>query len=233
MTAQVAPPSPFALFLRRLLADAIGTFGLVFAGCGAVVVGATYPNTIDHYGICVAFGVVVAAMVFAVGHVSGAHLNPAVTIAFAAMGKFPWREVPAYIISQCIAAIGASYAVRFLLADAANLGATVPGIPILPALILEIVLTFFLMFVIAAVATDSRAQGQFAAVAVGGTVALLALVGGPLTGASMNPARTLGPALASGVFDGFWIYAVGPVVGAVAGAWTYQVVAWRPDLDRT
>jgi aquaporin NIP len=234
MPEPVPPPADGLLLLgRRVLADALGTFALVFAGCGAVVVGATRPGTIDHLGVSAAFGVVVAAMIFAVGHISGAHLNPAVSVAFAAMGRFPWREVPAYVLGQVLGAIGAAWAVRALFGDAASLGATVPAVPLVPALALEALLTFFLRFVIAAVATDSRAQGQLAAVAVGGTVGLLALVGGPATGASMNPARTLGPAVASGELTGLWIYLVAPVVGAVLGAWTYQLVAWRPDLDRT
>lgn len=227
------PPPHALLFLRRLVAEAVGTGLLVFAGCGAVVVENANPGALGGgYGISVVFGLIVAAMVFTIGHVSGAHINPAVSVAFAAMGVFPWKEVPAYIVSQLLGASAGALAVRLLIGTAGKLGATTPSTGLLPAVGLEVALTFVLMFVIAGVATDSRAQGQFAAIAVGLTVALLAMFGGPLTGASMNPARTLGPALVGTTFDGLWIYLTAPFAGAVAGAWTYQWIAWRPDLDR-
>ena len=209
---------------QRALADAIGTFALVFTGCGAVVV-ETMHGGLGHLGVCAVFGLVVGVMIFATGHISGAHFNPAVTVAFASIGRFPWREVPAYILAQLLAALLASAAVLLMIGDAASLGATTPSIPLVTALGIETVLTFFLMFVITAVATDSRAAGQLAAVAIGGTVTVGALVGGPLTGASMNPARTLGPGLISGSLDGLLIYLIGPVIGAILGAWAYQVIA--------
>jgi len=217
--------------LRKAGADAVGTFALVFAGCGAVVVEAQ-TGALGHVGVCMVFGLVVAVMICATGHISGAHFNPAVTLAFAATGSFPWREVPAYVIAQLIAAVVASAAILGLVGSEASLGATTPSVDLGPAIGLEILLTFFLMFVIKAVATDSRAAGNIAALAIGGTVALCALMGGPLTGASMNPARSLGPALVSGVFDHQWLYIVAPIVGAIAGAWVYSVVACGP-ADQT
>jgi aquaporin NIP len=185
-------------------------------------------HALGHVGVCMTFGLVVGVMVFATGHVSGAHLNPAVTLAFASRGSFPWREVPAYIVGQCLAAIAASAAILTMVGSEASLGATVPGTDIARAAGLEVLLTFFLMFVIKSVATDSRASGHVAALAIGGTVALCALMGGPLTGASMNPARSLGPALVSGNVTALWLYLWAPVVGACLGAWVYDLVACGP-----
>ena len=213
--------------LRKAAADGVGTFALVFAGCGAAVVDAQ-TQALGHLGVCAVFGLVVGAMIFATGHVSGAHFNPAVTLAFAAVGRFPWREVPAYVLAQSVAAVLASAAVLGLIGSEAALGATVPSVGLGPAVGLEVVLTFFLMFVITSVATDSRASGNVAAIAIGSTVALAALVGGPLTGASMNPARSLAPALLAGVTEAQWVYVVGPVIGAWLGAFTYQAVACGP-----
>ena len=217
--------------LRKVAADAIGTFALVFAGCGAIVLDAD-GGALGHVGISAVFGLVVAVMVAATGHVSGAHFNPAVTLAFAAVGRFPWREVPAYVLGQVVAAVTASLCVRALVGEAADLGTTVLTVSLGTGIGVEFLLTFFLMFVITSVATDARASGQFAAPAIGGAVAVCALVGGPLTGASMNPARSLGPALVSGQVDGLWLYLVVPVMGAVVGARTYQLVRCGP-ADRS
>lgn len=219
--------TPVIPLSRRALADAIGTFALVFLGCGAVVVEAR-SGALGHMGVSLVFGLVVGAMISATGHISGAHFNPAVTLAFAAIGRFPWRDLPAYVAGQLIAATLGALAVQQLIGDAAHLGATLPAVPLLHGMAIEAVLTFMLMFVITAVATDGRAAGQLAAVAIGAAVAMGALMGGPLTGASMNPARTLGPALMSGQFAGLWIYMVGPAIGAVAGAATYRFVACGP-----
>ncbi len=221
------PPTITFPLLRKALADGLGTFALVFVGCGAIVVDAQQGG-LGHTGVCLAFGLVVGVMVCATGHISGAHFNPAVTLAFATIGRFPWRQVPAYILAQTMAAVFAALLVSALLGNVANLGATVPSVSLGSALGIEGVLTFLLMFVITGVATDGRASGHLAAVAIGGAVTLGALVGGPLTGASMNPARTLGPAVVSGTFDGLVIYLVAPVIGAVAGAWTYGLVACAP-----
>lgn len=213
--------------LRKAAAEAIGTFTLVFAGCGAIVVNAQ-SGALGHVGVCLTFGLVVAGMIFATGHVSGAHLNPAVTVAFASTGAFPWRQVPAYVAAQLGAALLGSLAIAALIGTDAHLGATLPAQGLAQAVALEALFTAVLMFVIQSVATDARASGQLAAVAIGGTVALLALMGGPLTGASMNPARSLGPALVSGELTGAWLYVVGPVLGALGGAGAYRVVACGP-----
>lgn len=212
-----------ASLIPKLVAEAVGTYFLVFAGCGAVVADVHFEAGLGTLGIALAFGLVVMAMVQAIGHISGAHINPAVTVAFAALGRLPRRQVIPYVAAQCVGAIAAAGTLRLLLAPEGALGATVPAGEVGQSLGLEIVLSFLLMFVITAVATDARAVGQIASLAIGGTVALCALFGGPVSGASMNPARSLGPALFSGELAPMWIYVVGPVVGALAGAFTYQL----------
>ena len=206
---------------NKLLAEFVGTFALVFAGCGAVVADAVTGGAVSHVGIALTFGLVVCVMIYATGHVSGAHFNPAVSVGFAAAGRFPWSEVPAYAASQCAAAVVAIGLLRALTGEAERLGATVPSVGAGAGLGFEIVLTFFLMFVISAVATDHRAEGTMAGVAIGGTVALCALFGGPFTGASMNPARTLGPALFTGQWDSAWVYLAGPLAGATLASLLY------------
>ena len=218
-------PPPTTL-LRRTAADAFGTFALVFAGCGAVMVEATQGG-LGHLGVCSVFGLVVGAMIFATGHISGAHFNPAVTLAFASIGRFPWRDTLPYIAGQIAAATGAAALLRVLLGDRVLVGATTFSMPAGSAFTIEVVLTAFLMFVITAVATDKRSAPGFAALAIGATVALCALMGGPLTGASMNPARSLGPAIVAGLLDGQWLYLLAPVVGAQLGAWAYALIAFK------
>ena len=211
---------------RRVASEMVGTFALVFAGCGAIVVDAG-GGGIGHVGIALTFGLVVMVMIYAVGHIGGAHFNPAVTIAFASAGHFSWREAPAYIGGQCLAALLASALIAATIGTGANLGATAPTAGIGSAVIAELVLTFLLMFVIAAVATDSRASGQLAGVAIGGTVTVGALMGGPISGASLNPARSLGPALVSGHLDALWLYLTVPIVGAVLAALLYRWLSVR------
>jgi MIP family channel proteins len=207
---------------RRLAAEALGTFCLVFAGTGAVVVNAVAGNPLGHGGVAAAFGLVVAIMIFGLGHLSGAHINPAVTVAFAAARHFPAREAVPYVIAQLAGAILASLALRGLFGLAGDLGVTQPDhVGLLGALVLEAGLSAVLMIVILAVATDTRAVGSMAAIAIGAPIALEALVMGPITGASMNPARSLAPALVSGNLTDLWIYLVGPVAGALAGAAVY------------
>jgi MIP family channel proteins len=211
--------------LRRSVAEGLAAFALVFAGCGAVVTNATHPGPLGAVGVSLVFGLVIMVMIYATGHLSGAHINPAVTIAFTLTRHFPVRDAVAYIGAQLA---GASAGALLLLAEwsskPARLGATVPSVSTGSALVYEIVLTAFLMFVIIAVATDTRAVGAAAAIAIGGTVGLDALFGGPITGASMNPARSFGPALVSGTWTDFWIYVIGPVIGAALGALAYQFV---------
>jgi MIP family channel proteins len=208
---------------RTLLAEAIGTFGLVFAGCGAIVINAE-TGAIGHIGIAITFGLIIMTMIYAVGHISGAHFNPVVTLAFAVTRHLPWPRAVGYWAAQLIGAIAAAALLRGLFGNTARLGTTLPAGSDRQSLLLEGVLTFFLMFVIISVATDVLAVGQAAAIAIGGTVGLEAMFAGPISGASMNPARSLGPALVSGTWDSQWIYVVGPLVGAVLGALCYQFI---------
>jgi aquaporin NIP len=218
--------------LQRAAAEVVGTFGLVFAGCGAIIINAISGGTVGHLGIGLTFGLIVMTMIYATGHISGAHFNPAVTLAFAATRHFPLALVPVYLGAQFSGAVAASVALRLLFGDVAHLGTTLPSGSVRQSFGLEVVLTFFLMFVIISVATDTRAVGQAAAIAIGGTVGLEALFAGPISGASMNPARSLAPALVSGTWQDQWIYLVAPVIGAVAGALVYQLVRGHPPTDR-
>ncbi|HEY1014052.1 MAG TPA: aquaporin [Herpetosiphonaceae bacterium] len=209
--------------LRRAGAELIGTYALVTAGCGAVVVNSA-SQALTHVGVAATFGLIVMVMIAATGHLSGAHFNPAVTVAFALTRHFPWREVPAYAGGQLAGAVGGALTLRGLFGAAAGLGATVPSGSVGQSFGLEVLLSAVLMFVIVAVATDTRAVGQLAAAAIGGTVALEALWGGPVSGASMNPARSLGPALVAGVWEAQWLYLVAPFAGAALGALLYQAL---------
>ena len=210
---------------RRAAAEGLAAFALVFAGCGAIVTDTEYDGTLGSVGVALVFGLIIMVMVYATGHLSGAHINPAVTVAFTLTRHFPVRDAAAYVGAQLA---GAGAGALLLLAvwpeGPADLGATVPSVGLGSAFVYELVLTAFLMFVIIAVATDTRAVGAAAAIAIGGTVALDALVGGPVTGASMNPARSFGPALAAGQWSDFWLYLAGPLAGAAVGALAYQLV---------
>jgi len=208
---------------RALLAEAIGVFCLVFCGCGAIMVETKFGG-LGSVGIAFAFGLAIMTMVYAVGHVSGAHLNPAVSLAFGLSRHFPMPRVGAYWIAQCLGAIAAAAVLRSSLGNVADVGATVPSGSNAQAVLWEVVLTFFLMFVIMAVATDVRAVGEAAAIAIGGAVALGSLAGGAVSGASMNPARSLGPALISGSFGSLWVYLLAPPLGALLAALAYQFV---------
>jgi MIP family channel proteins len=211
--------------VRRALAEGLAAFALVFAGCGAVVADAQYGGALGAVGIAMTFGLVITVMVYATGHLSGAHINPAVTIAFTLTRHFPRRDAVAYVAAQLAGATVGALLLLAVWTDApANLGATVPSVAAGSAFVYETVLTAFLMFVIMAVATDTRAVGAAAAIAIGGTVGLDALFGGLVSGASMNPARSLGPALAAGEWTDFWLYVAGPVLGAALGALAYQGV---------
>jgi aquaporin NIP len=203
--------------LRAHVAEFIGTFALVFFGCGAIAVG-----HLPADGVALAFGLVIAVMIYALGHVSGAHFNPAVSIGFALGRHFPWPRVATYAVAQVAGATAGALVLRATLGPGVPLGVTHPAGPDSQAVVWEAILTFVLMLVITAVATDVRAVGEAAALAIGGAVALGALVGGPVTGASMNPARSIGPALVAGDVGGLWIYVAGPVLGAAAAALLYR-----------
>lgn len=208
---------------RSLAAEAIGTFALVFAGCGAIMVEAQ-TGALGQLGVAFSFGLVIMAMVYALGHVSGAHFNPAVSAAFALTRHFPWPRVFLYWSAQAGGAIAAALVLRGSLGEVAGIGATLPSGSQGQSFLWEAILTFFLMFVIMAVATDTRSVGEAAAIAIGGTVGLDALFGGPISGASMNPARSLGPAVVSGDLRALWIYLTAPFLGAALGALAYQLV---------
>lgn len=207
---------------QRLLSEATGTFLLVFIGAGSAAVNRWSGGAVTGTGIALAFGFVILGGVYSLGHISGAHFNPAVTAGFWWSGRFPRSEVAPYWAAQLAGATAAAFLLRILLGPAADAMATLPVLPPGASLLTELVLTFFLVLVVMAVATDARVAGPVAGLAVGLTVAADALMGGPLTGASMNPARSLGPALATGQWSGHWIYWVGPLAGAALAALTYE-----------
>jgi len=208
---------------RALVAEAIGTFALVFAGCGAIMVDAK-THQLGHIGVAISFGLVIMFGIYAVGHISGAHFNAAVTFAFALTRHFPWPRALAYWGAQFVGAITAAALLRASLGNIANVGATYPSGSSGQSFLWELVMSAFLMFVILAVATDTRAVGEAAAIAIGGTIGLDAMFGGPISGASMNPIRSLAPGIVSGDLHAIWIYLLAPLVGTAIGGLAYQFV---------
>lgn len=208
--------------VRRATAEAIGTFFLVLIGPGTVMVNAHVGGLVGPVGVSLAFAFVVIAMVYALGHLSGAHINPAVTVAFWSVRRFPSAQVLPYIAAQSAGALAASWALRAALGPVGDLGATLPKIPNMSAFWVEWLLSFALMFVIMAVATDERVADGFAPIAVGLTVGFCAMMGGPLTGASMNPARSFGPAVVGNLWRAHWIYWLAPMTGMMAAARVYD-----------
>jgi aquaporin NIP len=207
--------------IRRAGAELLGTYALVTAGCGAIVVNAQ-TGALTHVGIALTFGLIITVMIAATGHISGAHFNPAVTLAFAVTQHFPWREVVYYVMAQVTGAILGALTLRLLFEGSSSLGETLPSGAVMQSFWLEVLLTAVLMFVIISVATDTKAIGAPAALAIGFTVALDAMWGGPISGASMNPARSIGPALVAGVWENQWVYVFAPIIGAIIGAGLYQ-----------
>jgi MIP family channel proteins len=203
--------------MRRIVAEFVGTFALVFAGTGAIVINDVSGGTVSHVGIALTFGLIVLAMIYAVGDVSGAHLNPAVTVGFFAAHRFEGRWVAPYIASQCAGAILASLVLRLMFPTNAMLGATLPAGDPFQSFALEAVLTWLLMFVILSVSTGSKEKGILAGVAVGSVIALEAMFAGPISGASMNPARSLAPAIVAMRLDSLWVYLTAPIIGAGVG----------------
>ena len=210
--------------MQKLAAELFGTFALVFAGTGAIVINDVSGGTVSHVGIAFTFGLIVLAMIYALGDVSGCHLNPAVTLGFLLARRFEGRMVIPYIVSQCLGAILASVTIRLMFPTNATLGATLPAGGALQSFVLEFILTLILMFVILSVSTGSKEKGVLAGVAVGSVIALEALFAGPISGASMNPARSLAPALVSLRLDGLWIYLTAPLLGACASVLTCRCI---------
>jgi aquaporin Z len=201
--------------MNKLLSEFIGTFALVFAGTGAIVINHASGGAITHPGIALTFGLIILAMIYTFGDVSGAHFNPAVTIAFAAARRFAWREVPGYVGAQILGALAASVLMRLLFPADSLLGATTPAGPPMQSFVLEVVLTFLLMLVILSVSTGAKEKGITAGIAIGAVIALEAMFAGPISGASMNPARSIGPALVSGHLGHLWVYIAAPFLGAL------------------
>jgi aquaporin Z len=203
--------------MKKYYAEIIGTFSMVFCGCGAMTINEITNGSISHVGVAITWGLIVMAMIYAFGETSGAHFNPAVTIGFAFAKKFAWPEVPKYILAQAIGAIFASFILWFLFPESQFLGETTPTGGFLPykAAILEFLLTFFLMVVIINISTGSKEIGSAAAIAVGGVILLEAMFAGPMTKASMNPIRSIAPAIFTGNFQYLWLYITAPISGAI------------------
>lgn len=208
--------------MRKYTAEAIGTFAIVFCGTGAIIINQETNGTVSHAGIAITFGLIVMSMIYALGNISGAHLNPAVSIAFTLAGRFSLKEALPYIISQITGALLASLSLRYLFPNNEILGATIPAGSASQSFILEFILTFFLMLVIINVATGSKEQGMFAGLAIGGVVLLEAMFSGPISGASMNPARSLAPAVISGHMEHLWIYLTATTSGAALAIPTWK-----------
>lgn len=217
--------------MQKYLAEAIGTFALVFCGTGAIVINEVSGGAVTHVGIAMSFGLVVLAMIYALGDVSGAHLNPAVTLGFWAYRVFPGRQIPGYLAAQTAGALAASGLLRMLFPTSRTLGATLPAGSAMQSFILEIVLAFILMLVILRVSQGARETGWFAGIAIGATVALEALFAGPICGASMNPVRSLAPALVSGNLSQLWIYLVAPLLGVLPAVFAGKILFKnKPDM---
>lgn len=215
--------------MNRYIAELIGTFALVFCGTGAIMINTITDGAVTHVGIATTFGLIVAAMIYAVGSISGAHFNPAVTIGFYVAKRFPAREILPYIIAQLTGALLASMILRFLFPESPTMGETLPAGQVMQTFILEIILTYFLMFVIINVATGSKEQGAIAGVAIGMVVLLEAMFAGPITGASMNPVRSIAPALIGLNLTHLWAYIVAPIVGSTLAVWSWQLIHIEPE----
>lgn len=204
--------------MHVFVAELFGTFCLVFAGTGAVIVNDTFGGAVTHVGAAVTFGLIVLAMIYAVGDVSGCHLNPAVTFGFAFTRRFEWKRVGPYLLAQCVGAVLASGSLRLMFPDHQTLGTTLPAGSTAQSWTMEFILTLMLMVVVVlSVATGPKEKGMLAGVAIGSVIGLEALFGGPVSGASMNPARSLAPAIISGRLDHLWVYLTAPIAGAIAG----------------
>lgn len=210
--------------MKKYLAELIGTYALTFFGTGAIIINEINGDVIGHLGISLIFGLIVMGMIYAIGNLSGAHINPAVSIAFWVAGKFKAKEIPPYLMAQFTGAILASISLKLLFPEAVGLGETLPSGSAMQSFIMEIILTFFLMFVIIHVATGSKETGIMAGFAIGAIVALEAAFAGPISGASMNPARSLAPAIVNQNFEAIWIYLSAPTIGAILSIFCWKVL---------
>ncbi|KAL2936650.1 Aquaporin NIP6-1 [Bienertia sinuspersici] len=224
------PPTPVPL-TKKVLAEFVGTFMLICAGAATAIVNQKTDGTETLIGLAASSGLAVMIIILSTGHISGAHLNPSVTIAFAALKHFPWNQVPIYIGAQTLASLCAAFLLKAIFHPFMGGGVTVPSVHYGQAFVLEFIIAFNLMFVVTAVATDTRAVGELAGIAVGATVMLNVLIAGPTTGASMNPVRTLGPAIAANNYKGIWIYFTAPFLGALCGAGVYSAIK-LPEEDK-
>lgn len=210
--------------MKKYISEFVGTFALIFCGTGAMTINEVTNGSVSHVGIAITWGLIVMAMIYAFGEISGAHFNPAVSISFAYAKKFPWKEVPKYILAQLLGAILASLVLLFLFPDSEFYGATIPTVDAMRAFVLELLLTFFLMVTIINVSTGSKEVGVMAGIAIGGVVLLEAMFAGPITNASMNPARSIAPALVSGNLEHLWLYILAPIIGALLAVVTCKLV---------
>ncbi|XP_050216045.1 aquaporin NIP1-2-like [Mercurialis annua] len=214
-------------FMQKLIAEAVGTYFLIFAGCSCIVVNMNFDKVVTLPGIALVWGSAVMVLIYCVGHISGAHFNPAVTLAFATSKRFPWKQVPAYIVCQVAASTLAAGTIRLIFTGKQDhFTGTLPAGSDMQSFVVEFIITFYLMFVMSGVATDNRAIGELAGLAIGATILLNVIFAGPISGASMNPARSLGPAIVSHKYEGLWIYIVSPIMGAQAGAWVYNIIRY-------
>lgn len=210
--------------MKRYISEFIGTFAMIFCGTGAMTINEVTGGDVTHVGIAMTWGLIVMAMIYAFGETSGAHFNPAVSIAFAYAKKFSWREVPKYILAQVLGAFSASLILWFLFPSSEILGATIPTVDVWRAFVLEFLLTFFLMVVIINVSTGSKEIGAVAGIAIGAVVLLEAMFAGPITNASMNPARSIAPAFVSGNLQHLWMYIIAPILGALLAVVSCKMV---------
>ena len=218
--------------MQKYLAELIGTFALVFCGTGAIVINQETAGSVGHVGVAITFGLIVMSMIYALGNISGAHLNPAVTIAFFLGRRFSAKQVTPYIIAQTMGAVLASLILRYLFPTNVLLGTTLPAGSASQSFILEFLLTFFLMLVIINVATGSKEQGMFARLAIGSTVLLEAMFAGPICGASMNPARSFAPAIISGHMEHLWIYLTATITGAALAIPTWKYLSSTKNKEQ-
>lgn len=215
--------------MRKYVAEIIGTFALVFCGTGAIIINQQTGGVITHAGVAITFGLIVSAMIYSLGDISGAHLNPAVTIAFWVARRFPGKEIIPYIASQAVGAFIASFLLKFLFPENQLLGSTLPAGSPMQSFALELILTFILMFVIIHVASGSKEQGMFAGMAIGSVVLLEAMFAGPICGASMNPVRSIAPAVVSGHLEHLWLYIIAPVLGSIAAVFSWMILKQKEN----